>query len=253
MGESEVRRRFTLIELLVVIAIIAILASMLLPALSKARQKARSVSCISNLKQVAISQLCYAADFDDVLGLVKAQSSVWYQHIRDGGYLSSTSKPHELVCPGNPPAEYVGTYYTMGGRTYNFTMPSTLCTNVTRSGQTYYDTFLTVKAIRYASSFMMDGDSYSSVQLAGTGYPERTYAQVTATVVGTSNDSSSFFHVGAHGTNGNFGFIDGHAASITSPGEFAQMMKTEYTAQGLSVPNGGIGVWDNNFAFRFVR
>lgn len=101
------RTGFTLIELLVVVAILTILAAILFPVFSKARENARRAACASNLRQIGLGIMQYTQDNDDTYPLRKADAGLggsgysWHQAVYP--YVKSTSV---FECPSDPATDY---------------------------------------------------------------------------------------------------------------------------------------------------
>ena len=93
------RSAFTLIELLVVIAIIAILAAILFPVFARAREKARAISCISNMKQIGLGLMMYAQDYDEMYPAIHAGTLQ--------ANLASGTEPPDLIVESNALAPYI--------------------------------------------------------------------------------------------------------------------------------------------------
>ncbi len=236
---SQARRSFTLIELLVVIAIIAILASMLLPALSRARSSAQRVACLNNIKQVGMSIIQYGLENQEIILPAQLSSGtlqtnrglrgvdglpwVWFAapylgitetlNIPDDSpNLSPLSQRHWrgiLKCPALKSAvmytgrvHYGMPYYNVGGHMYG-------------TSSAYASAMvMTFDNLRNPSAKALLADTILS-QISAPAWADG-YGSMNA-----SDDGIYYFYNGGnyldrrrHYGVANFAFLDGHAASV---------------------------------------
>ena len=199
------KRNFTLIELLVVVAIIAILAGILLPALSKVKITVRTVSCLNNQKTILMANQFYVDSYNGYLMPVRVNSVLWNVHAAN--ILSSTASAKQQkeiwTCPGES-----NSGFSYGHLALNMIMGGSN-PDVGTSTIPFTARFRNASACKYPSINMICGDNRLKDNWA--------WRHDYGINIVAFRHGPGYSLEGRLGTRTNCGYLDGHASTETRP------------------------------------